>query len=194
VLDLRGNGGGNNLLSIDLCRYLLKHDFVMTTSALAPVLAPSFTQPDSTKAAYFDVTHVRPVSDGTFAFTNSTVGVQHPYRDHYFRGKVVVLVDGGTFLAASNLTASLRAQRRITVVGQETGGGEAGCSGGNISDLELPQTHLVLQFPHFRLLTACPRLRLGRGVRPDVEIVPTPRQVAAHTDAVLLRLPALLAR
>lgn len=189
VIDLRGNGGGNNLLSVDLGRYLLKHDFIVTKSALAPVLAPSFTQPDSTKAAYFDATHVRPLPDGTFAFTNSTVGVQQPYRDRYFRGKVVV-VDGGTFSAASNLAASLRAQRRITVVGEETGG----CSGGNISDLELLQTHLVLQFPHFRMLTACPRPQLGRGVRPEVEVVPTPRQVANHTDAVLLQLPALLAR
>ena len=194
VIDLRGNGGGNNLLSVDLCRYLLKHNFIITKSALAPVLAPSFTQPDSTKTAYFDATHVKPMADGTFAFTNSTVGVQHPYRDRYFRGKVVVLVDGGTFSAASNLAANLRAQRRITIVGEETGGGEAGCSGGNISDLELPQTHLVLQFPHFRMLTACPHPQLGRGVRPDVEVVPTPRQIVMHTDAVLLRLPTLLAR
>jgi hypothetical protein len=194
VIDLRGNGGGNNLLSVDLCRYLLKRNFIVTKSALAPVLAPSFTQPDSTKAAYFDATHVKPLPDGTFAFTNSTVGVQQPYRGRYFRGRVVVLVDGGTFSAASNLTASLRAQRRITVVGEETGGGEAGCSGGNISELVLPQTHLVLQLPHFRMLTACPHPRLGRGVRPDVEVVPTPQQVATHTDAVLLRLPALLVR
>lgn len=194
VIDLRGNGGGNNLLSIDLGRYLLKHDFIVTKSALAPVQAPSFTQPDSAQAAYFDATHVEPLPDGTFAFTNSTVGMQQPYQGRYFRGKVVLLVDGGTFSAASNLAASLRAQRRITVVGEETGGGEAGCSGGNISDLELPQTHLVLQFPHFRMLTACPHPQLGRGVRPDVEVVPTPRQVAMHTDAVLLQLPALLAR
>jgi len=76
----------------------------------------------------------------------------------------------------------------------EAGGGEAGCNGGNISDLELPQTHLVLHFPHFRMLTACPHPQPGRGVRPDVEVAPTPRQVATHTDAVLLQLPTLLAR
>jgi C-terminal processing protease CtpA/Prc len=104
----------------------------------------------------------------------------------------VVLVDGGTFSAASNFTASLRAQRRITVIGQETGGAEAGCNGGTISDLELPETHLVLQLPHFQMLTACPSPQLGRGVCPDIEVVPTPRQVATRTDAVLNQLPALL--
>ncbi|RZL16622.1 MAG: hypothetical protein EOO62_00795, partial [Hymenobacter sp.] len=194
VLDLRGNGGGNNLLSVDLLRYLLKKDFVLTKSATAPVYAPFFSQADSTKPAYFDTTHVRRLAGGRFAFANRTVGVQHPYPGHYFRGQVIVLVDGGTFSAASNLTASLRAQRHILVIGEETGGGEAGCNGGNISELELPATHLVLQIPHFQMLTACRYPRLGRGVQPDVEVVPTPQELAAHTDAVLLQLPKLLAR
>ncbi|MGI4875344.1 MAG: S41 family peptidase [Janthinobacterium lividum] len=194
VLDLRGNGGGNNLLSVDLLRYLLKKDFILTKSALAPVFAPFFSQADSTRPAYFDTTQVRRLPGGRFAFANRTVGVQHPYRERYFRGQVVVVVDGGTFSAASNLAASLRAQRRITIVGEESGGGEAGCSGGNISELELPETHLVLYIPHFRMLSACRHPQLGRGVRPDYVVVPTPRQAATHTDAVLLQLPKLLAR
>lgn len=193
VIDLRGNGGGNLEIATDLLKYLLKHDFVLTKSALAPVFAPSFMQPDSTKPAYFDTTHVKRLPNNTFAFANSDIGPQQPYRGRYFRGKVVLLVDGGTFSAASNLAASLRAQRRITIIGQETGGGEAGCSGGNISELKLPQTHLVLQLPHFKMLTACPHPQLGRGVQPDYEVVPTPQQVATHADAVLLQLPTLLA-
>ena len=105
-----------------------------------------------------------------------------------------MLVDGGTFSAASSLTASLRAQRRITVIGQETGGGEAGTNGGTISYVALPETHLVLQLPHFQMLTAGPHPQRGHGVRPDIEVVPTPEQVAAHTDAILPHLLALLAR
>ena len=94
--------------------------------------------------------------------------------------------------ATSNVAASLRAQHRTVVIGQETGGGEAGCSGGNISELELPETHLVLQLPHFQMLSACRYPQFGRGVRPDIEVVPTPQQVATHTDTVLLQLPAPL--
>jgi C-terminal processing protease CtpA/Prc len=192
IIDLRGNAGGNQEISVDLLKYLLKSDFVLNKSALTPVLFPFFSQPDSTKADYFNPASVRRLPDGTLSFTNPDVGLQQPYRGRYFQGRVVVLVDGGTFSAASNLTASLRAQRPITVIGQETGGAEAGCNGGTISDLELPATHLVLQLPHFRILTACPSPQPGRGVRPDLEVVPTPQQVAAHTDAVLSQLPALL--
>ena len=137
---------------------------------------------------------MRTLADGSLEFANSDVGVQHPYRGRYFRGRVVVLVDGGTFSAASNTAASLRAQRRVVVLGQETGGGEAGCSGGTISVLELPNTHLVLHLPHFRMLTACANPQPGRGVQPDVVVVPTPQQVAAHADAILPQLPALLRR
>ncbi|MFD1872715.1 S41 family peptidase [Hymenobacter bucti] len=192
VIDLRGNAGGNQEISVDLMKYLCKSGFVLNKSALAPVLFPYFSQPDSTKPNYFHAASVKRLPDGTIGFANPDIGPQQPYRGHYFRGQVVVLVDGGTFSAASNFTASLRAQRRITVVGQETGGAEAGCNGGTISELELPATHLVIQLPHFRILTACPHPQLGRGVRPDLEVVPTPQQVAAHTDAVLSQLPALL--
>lgn len=135
---------------------------------------------------------VRALPRGGFAFANSDVGPQHPYRGRYFRGQVVLLVDGGTFSAASNLAASLRAQRRVTIIGQETDGAEAGTNGGTIPELALPQTHLVLHLPHFQVLTACAHPQLGRGVRPDYEVVPTPQQVAAHTDAVLAQLPALV--
>lgn len=104
----------------------------------------------------------------------------------------MLLVNGGTFSAASNFAASLRAQRRVLIIGQETGGTEGGLNGGVISRIELPNTHLVLQLPHFRLLTACASPQLGRGVRPDVAVVPTPWQLAAHTDAILSQLPTLV--
>ncbi|MDJ0366540.1 S41 family peptidase [Hymenobacter sp. H14-R3] len=194
VLDLRSNGGGNLEIAADLLKYLVRHDFYLTTSALAPVGLPSFMQPDSTRPAYFDTTRVRRLPGGRWAKVSSSIGRLRPYRGRYFRGQVVVLVDGGTFSAASNLAASLRAQRRITVIGQETGGGEAGCSGSTISELELPATHLVLQLPHFQILSACRHPQPGRGVRPDIEVVPTPRQVATHTDAIVPQLPVLLAR
>lgn len=194
MLDLRGNGGGNLEIANDLLKYLVRRDFYLSKSGRGRVFLPSFMQPDSTKAAYFDTTSVRRLPGGALAQASRSLGRQHPYRGRYFRGQVVVLVDGGTFSAASNLTASLRAQRRVTVIGRETGGGEAGCSGGTISELELPNTHLVFQLPHFQLLSACPQPQLGRGVCPDIEVVPTPRQVAAHTDPILEQLPALLRR
>ena len=194
VLDLRGNGGGNNNISNDLLKYLIRRDFYLTTSARGKVFMPSFMQSDSTKAAYFDTTNVHRRPGGEVEKASSSIGRQHPYRGRYFRKRVVVLVDGGSFSAASNLAASLRAQRRITVMGQESGGDEAGCSGGTISELVLPTTGLVLQLPHFQLLTACPHPLPGRGVRPDVEVVPTPQQVAARQDAILPQLPALLRR
>ncbi len=195
VLDLRGNGGGNLEIAADLLKYLLKKDFYLTRSALAPVGLPSFMQAaDSTGPAYFAAREVRQLPGGQWAKVSSSNGLQHPYRGHYFRGQVVVLVDEGSFSATSNLAASLRAQRRVVVLGQETGGGEAGCSGGTISELELPATHLVLSLPHFRMLSDCRHPLPGRGVRPDVEVVPTPRQLATYQDALLPQLPALLRR
>ncbi|OGX81260.1 S41 family peptidase [Hymenobacter glacialis] len=192
VIDLRGNTGGNNAIAIDVLKYLMKKDFALTASARATVFAPSFMPVGQDSDTAFDTTNVRRLPNGAFGFAAATAGKQQPYRQDYFRGKVVVVIDGGTFSAASNFAASLRAQRRITVVGQESGGAEAGANGGIISSITLPQTQLVLQLPHFRLLSACVRPQLGRGVRPDVEIIPTPRQLATRTDAVLVELPRIL--
>ncbi|AMR26526.1 hypothetical protein A0257_04980 [Hymenobacter psoromatis] len=192
VIDLRGNPGGSNALAVDLLKYLLPSAFVLTKSARARVVLPSFMSADSGSRAYFDTTQVRRLPDGTLTQASAAVGRQLPYQQHRFRGQVVLLVDGGTFSAASSFAASLRAQRRVLIVGQETGGTEAGLNGGVISRVELPQTRMVLQLPHFRLLTACRAPHLGRGVRPDVEVVPTPRQAATHADAILSQLPALL--
>jgi hypothetical protein len=192
VIDLRGNPGGNNALAVDLLKYLLPSSFVLTKSAEARVVLPSFMSAVAGSQHYFDTTQVKRLPDGKLTQASATLGRQQPYRQHCFRGQVVLLVDGGTFSAASNFAASLRAQRRVLILGQETGGTEAGLNGGVISRVELPNTHLVLQLPHFRLLTASAAPPLGRGVRPDVEVVPTPQQVAAHTDALLSQLPTLI--
>jgi hypothetical protein len=192
VIDLRGNPGGNNLLAVDLLRYLCSSPFVLTQSARARVVLPSFMTAVAGSRAYFDTTQVKRLPDGTLTQASPALGWHRPYRKHRFRGQVVLLVDGGTFSAASNFAASLRAQRRILILGQETGGTEVGLNGGVISRVELPNTRMILQLPHFRLLTACVAPQLGRGVRPDVEVVPTPQQVAAHTDALLDQLPALV--
>lgn len=192
VVDLRGNPGGNNALAVDLLKYLLSSPFVLTKSAQARVVLPSFMSAVAGSSAYFDTTQVKRLPDGTLTQASATLGQHRPYRQHRFRGQVVLLVDGGTFSAASNFAASLRAQRRILILGQETGGTEAGLNGGVISRVELPHTHMVLQLPHFRLLTACASPQLGRGVRPDVEVVPTPRQVADHTDVLLSQLSTLV--
>jgi C-terminal processing protease CtpA/Prc len=192
IIDLRGNTGGNNEIGIDLLKYLLPKGFVLTKSALASVFAPSFMPVGKNSSAAFDTTQVKRMPDGHFAFAAATVGPQTAYRRHHFRGKVYVVVDGGTFSAASNFAASLRAQRKVVVLGAESGGAEAGTNGGVLSQVELPHTRMVLQLPHFKLLTACARPQLGRGVRPDVEVIPPPQQRAARTDAVLLKLAALL--
>lgn len=192
VIDLRGNPGGNNALAVDLLKYLCSSPFVLTKSARARVVLPSFMSAVAGSRNYFDTTQVKRLPDGTLTQASATLGRHRPYRHQRFRGQLVLLVDGGTFSAASNFAASLRAQRRVLILGQETGGTEAGLNGGVISRVELPNTHMVLQLPHFRLLTACAAPQVGRGVRPDLEVVPTPQQVAARTDAILSQLPALL--
>jgi Peptidase family S41 len=170
VIDLRKNMGGNHEIAMDLMRYLVEKQFVLTARGEAPVFKPSFVEHFENQGLGmgFRTSFVKKADNGQFYFDVPSVGLQQPYDQYRFKGEIYVLTSPQTFSAASSFVASLRAQRFITVLGQETGGGEAGCNGGIISNLVLPQSQLRLQFPHFRILTAVKQPQIGRGVVPDV--------------------------
>ncbi|RCR66898.1 S41 family peptidase [Larkinella punicea] len=172
VIDLRQNTGGNAEIGSDLMSYLMKSDFRQVDRAESRVRRPN-------SCSYFDRKEKRLLrqnfrymkSDGgRYQFGKSNVGWNKPASDHRFSGKVYILTSGRTFSAASIFTASLKAQRPVTIIGQETGGGEAGCNGGIIQTLTLPETRLRVRFPVFWIATASRNPDQGRGVMPDYPI------------------------
>ncbi|GAB3246573.1 S41 family peptidase [Larkinella harenae] len=169
VIDLRQNTGGNAEIGSDLMSYLMKSDFRQVDRAECRVRRPN-------SCSYFDRKEKRVLRQnfrfmksegGRYQFGKSNVGWNKPASDHRFTGKVYILTSGRTFSAASIFTASLKAQRPVTIIGQETGGGEAGCNGGIIQTLTLPETRLRVRFPVFWIATASRNPDQGRGVMPD---------------------------
>ncbi|WP_128547139.1 S41 family peptidase [Larkinella soli] len=172
VIDLRQNTGGNAEIGSDLMSYLMDSDFRQVDRAECRVRRPN-------ACAYFDRKEKRMLrqnfrfmkSDGgRYQFGKSNVGWNKPASQHRFNGRVYILTSGRTFSAASIFTASLKAQRPVTIIGQETGGGEAGCNGGIIQTLTLPETRIRVRFPVFWIATASRNPDRGRGVMPDYTI------------------------
>ena len=58
----------------------------------------------------------------------------------------------------------------ITLVGEETGGGWHGNNGIFIPDIVLPNTHLKVRLPLFRLVQYNHVPKNGHGVQPDIYI------------------------
>ena len=102
-----------------------------------------------------------------------------PSPKKYFLGPIVLLTGPATFSAAEDFTVTLHAGKRVTIVGQKTGG-----STGQPLSFRLPMR------ANARICTKWDTYPDGRefvgvGIIPDVEIGPTPQDIAQGRDAVL---------
>ncbi len=91
--------------------------------------------------------------------------------DTTYKGNLYVMVNGGTFSAASELACYLKANQGATIVGIESGGSCDPISAGFTGDAELPNSKMILTVP---LVTYYNRVPLpsepGRGILPDIPI------------------------
>lgn len=195
VLDIRRNHGGDARIINNLLSYLADSSYVLLKQVIGKVADPGMNH----FSAYFDaditrsylVTFNRPgkrvgADEYEFDFSpemGKLIGIQPVADTNRFRGKVYVLIDGGTFSNGSNFAAALKAYCKNAVfVGRETGGTESGCGGGTNNKLTLPNSKLVLQFPWMHLVSSSPSPIYGRGLQPDYPIRNTPKSVAEHVD------------
>jgi len=185
VIDLRGDGGGYLNIGIDMMRYLVK-GFVIPSNIITAV-ANEYS---------FDKYIVYPGSDTLrknvlIKVGNHKFAAVNDYQFSYlsssyvFTGHVYILVDNGTFSAASVFAANLRAQRDVTILGDESGGGEAGNDGRGFSIVKFPNTGLLLRLPQFWMQTTTRNKNTGHGVIPDITVIPSIQDRVAGRDVVL---------
>lgn len=176
VLDIRSNGGGKINSSTLLTKYVTRQPFKVADSAYAikRTLRP-YTK--YIKGKFFNniglLFLTRKKKDGNFHFgiwERKTYNAKH--KNHY-SGDLYVLINGQTFSAATLFSNAVKGQPGITLVGEEAGGGWYGNSGIMIPDITLPNTHLRVRLPLFKLVqyNHVPQNK-GIGVMPDV-YVPT---------------------
>jgi C-terminal processing protease CtpA/Prc len=198
IIDLRENSGGNGDLVVDLMRYLVDRPFRLLAGSWARLRRPD--RPSF--ARHLDARTTKQLQDnnrfirsegGRHHFDNDALGVKQPSPQYPYRGAVYLLTSGRTFSSASLFVASLKAQRKVTVIGEETGGGEAGFSAGINQRVTLPHTRLRLRLPLFRLMSASTAPNRGRGVMPDHAIHYGWREKLAGKDLELARALELVA-
>lgn len=175
IIDIRGNPGGNLLNAVDLMSYLTDTTFYVNRQSWAKLRNPnnpSFAQyfESSTKQLLTDNTKFLYKKAGKYYFETGGMGPQQSKKENIFKGKLYLLTGGFTFSAGALFAAAVKEQLEATFIGQETGGGQAGCSGGIIQTLTLPYTKLRVGFPLFRVLSVSGKPLKGRGVLPDYPI------------------------
>jgi len=172
ILDLRGNGGG-----VDQYGALLVSNFVTTPFRyfdhikLASI-RPSFA---TWKVSTFEELKngTQPSPGGGFLVLpqlHPGVGEQRPAAAP-FLGTVVVLIDGGTFSTAADVSAQLRSLTKAVFIGEEAGGAFEGNTSGLNAQIVLPHSGLKLKIQMYGYWNAVTGGQPGRGTLPDITVV-----------------------
>jgi len=193
IIDLRGNTGGFDVYPGLLFSYLTSKVFRSNEPSHIKTFQPSFSQ-------YTDLPRIDPLTDpyfgsaagiwrpapnGGWLMTEKypTVGVRKPSENH-FEGTVYVLIDGGSFSAASAFCATADFYKRAIFIGEETGGAGGGAGGQDIGPT-LPNSHLHAGIPIEAEFSVGYKSNRRRGTLPKYAVTQTIDDLAKGRDTVL---------
>ena len=190
VIDLRNNTGGAlrdvshlySYLAYSSFRFVTKSEVSSKTSLWHTVsfknkplwqqAAQTIFIPFIIGADVYSFLATNKGKDGKYRFPFPESKLVHPKAGR-FKGKVYVLINGGSFSASSLLSSNLQGSRRATFIGQETGGAYNGCVAGIMPVLTLPTSKLTIRFGLLVCQSSFQSKTDGYGILPDKEINPT---------------------
>lgn len=194
VIDLRGNGGGSVTNSNLLTKYLAQKRFKIADSLYAVSRRSHYSRYQQHRLAnwLFLVFMTKKGSDGYYHFRYFENRHFAPKTKNHYSGNVYILTGGNTFSAATLFTQALKDQQNVTVVGEETGGGEYGNNAWLIPDVTLPHTGVRFRLPLFRLVIDKNVPKIGYGILPEVEARPTVQDIRRNADFKMEKVMKLI--
>lgn len=198
IIDLRNNGGGRLSEIVNLYSYLsdstfvfLKKSEVVSRASLidgayfnkstVPVkVAKAIVSPFVYGYLLFTI---RKDKDGKNYFYTATK--PHAISKNAFKGKVYVLINGGSFSASSIISSNLKGSKRATFVGEETGGDFNGTVAGFMPIIELPNSELKVRIGIMAIAPFYQTEIRGHGIFPDVPITPSLEDLIQEKDPEL---------
>lgn len=172
IIDLRGNGGGNDMYGAMLVSYLTDKSFRYFDHINVKTISPSFKEHSDWRADREPRLRQEMTPNPAGGYLVSPKlhpGVaEQPAGKYPFLGKVFVLIDGGTFSTAADFCAVAHHLKRATFIGEETGGGYYGNNSGMETTVTLPNSKMRIRVPMYEYWNAVPGYAgKRRGTRPD---------------------------
>lgn len=157
ILDLRSNGGGAVVNLMHLAGYFMPRNYNLGTFVDRRMY-------DGYRRAHPDVEN--PTLTQIAEWTSTRLPFQAQTEANRVKGKVVVLIDGGTGSASEMLAASLRDQMKCKLIGSRS-------AGAVLASLIRPMKHgYAIQFPITDYVTPGGYRIEGNGLKPDIEADP----------------------
>ncbi|GAB5523149.1 MAG: S41 family peptidase [Roseivirga sp.] len=181
VLDLRGNGGGDDNYGALLVSYFADRAF-------------RYFERIEVTDDYMGYGSVSRSGGRNLMTSHKGLSLWQPQANR-FEGKVYVLTDGWSFSTCADVATVLHHHKWATFLGEETGGGYDGNTSGNSQTLTLPHSGISINLPMWMYTTANAGHKFyGRGVLPDYRVVASPRDFIEGKDVVLAKVEGLIGR
>jgi len=180
IIDLRKNGGGDSGLGDTLISYISSGGMKMRISKHSKAWAAMHGATDPFKDWENGKLY-------EYKATTLTTPAANPLR---YNGKVAVLIGTGTFSSANMLTNAIKDFQLATLVGESTA--EPANDYGEIFSFMLPYTHIVAQGAFKMFTRANGDEKDFNGIRPDIEVTISAKDISAKQDTVLDRAIAWL--
>ena len=194
IIDLRENGGGSGDTNVALASFLLNKPFVWNKPIQQKVIRfgawSKYVETWGDRKEIFEppAENFRKLSNGFYErITSDATPDQRPnaIAADRFAGRVTVLSSPVNASGTTMLIAKLKDEKRITIVGEATGGSAEGPTAGRLFFLKLPNSGITVRVPNYWNLMSIGAFIAGKGVAPDVEVVPTLEDFLAGKDRVL---------
>jgi C-terminal processing protease CtpA/Prc len=194
VIDLRQNSGGNILWSTSLCQYLVNKPFNVADTVAANTRSFPYKKYMQPWLIYWLSMHTTAHrnADGRIHFRYFERHQFKPKNKNHFNGNIYLVTGGYTFSAAALVTGTLKGQPNVTVVGEETGGGAYGNSAMHLPTIELPNSGIRVTLPLYRLVIDAKHPKNGRGIFPDVEVLPSSDYIRRGVDGKMEKVKQLI--
>ena len=186
IIDVRNNGGGSDFLGKKLLSFLLDEPFKYYDDLVFNAREFDFFRyADGAQPIPADTVEKR--VDGKFHdIKHPNLGIQQLSQPH-FAGKVVVLMNGGSFSTTCEFLSNLHYRKRAIFVGEEAGGGYYGNTSGRSARVTLPNTKVQVLVPLRTYYLAVKGGNPNRSILPDYEVKPSINDFLSGNDTVMAR-------
>lgn len=179
IVDVRGNGGGNDPNDLLLYSYLTQRDFRENTAAFTLFntvpLKQYFVEEEENEIRDLEemLREEHPNLQAGKYYQNDSINPVWNPNPNAFQGKVYLLISPLVASAGSLFASLVKSDEQSVVIGEETVGGYYGHTGHIPVTYRLPNTQLLLSFSIVDLeqdVKQLPDQKYGDGVKPDYPV------------------------
>ncbi|MBN2892019.1 MAG: hypothetical protein JXL97_09140 [Bacteroidales bacterium] len=172
IIDFRGNEGGDSRIGDELIKYISNQPFSQYEKAIGKISEISKAQLKYSGEV------------GDLLEVKLSKNLTEPYPENKrFSGKVIVLIDAGTFSSGGSTVWCIKHYNLATFVGEETGG--TGMHFGYPIKRSLPNTGLRYFVSHIKWYQIGADDNSVHGTIPDYVVMPNAKDIAEGKDTQL---------